>query len=50
MTRILDLLLTEKLIRVDVHERDARRKRVCVTAAGKKLVQSLALRIAPDRH
>jgi len=47
MTRILDLLLSEKLIRVDVHERDARRKRVSVTAAGQKLVQSEAARLAP---
>ncbi|TDU31984.1 DNA-binding MarR family transcriptional regulator [Panacagrimonas perspica] len=47
MTRILDLLLSDKLVRVDVHERDARRKRVTITAAGRKRVKTYASRFAP---
>lgn len=47
MTRILDLLLSEKLVRVDAHERDARRKLVSVTPAGRRLVKSYAGRFAP---
>lgn len=47
MTRILDLLLSEKLVRVDTHERDARRKRVALTPAGRKLIKSYAGRFAP---
>ena len=34
-------------VRVDIHERDARRKRVSVTPAGRRLVKSYADRIAP---
>jgi DNA-binding MarR family transcriptional regulator len=47
MTRILDLLLSEKLVRIDVHERDARRKRVAITPAGRKLVKGYAGNFAP---
>lgn len=47
MTRILDLLLSEKLVRIDAHERDARRKRVAITATGRKLVKAYASRFAP---
>lgn len=47
MTRILDLLLSEKLVRVDADRRDARRKQVAVTPAGRKLVKSYAARFAP---
>jgi DNA-binding MarR family transcriptional regulator len=47
MTRILDLLLSENLVRVGVHERDARRKRVSVTAAGRRLIKAYAARFAP---
>ena len=47
MTRILDLLLSEELVRVDIHERDARRKRVTGTPAGRKLIKSYAARFAP---
>jgi DNA-binding MarR family transcriptional regulator len=47
MTRILDLLRSEQLVRVDIQERDARRKRVTVTPAGRRLVKSYAARFAP---
>lgn len=47
MTRILDLLASEKLVKVDADGRDARRKRIAITAAGRKLVRTYAARMAP---
>lgn len=47
MTRILDLLATEKLIRIRPDARDARRRRVVATASGRKLVRDYAVRFEP---
>lgn len=47
MTRILDLLASEKLIRVDQDTRDARRRRIIATAAGRSLVRTYAERFKP---
>ena len=47
MTRILDLLASSKLIRVDQDTHDARRRRIVATAAGRKLVRSYAIRFQP---
>jgi len=47
MTRILNVLTTEKLIRIGQDARDARRRRIVATAAGHKLVRSFAVRFQP---
>lgn len=47
MTRILDLLASSKLIRVDQDAHDARRRRIVATPAGRKLVRSYAARFQP---
>lgn len=47
MTRILELLASEKLIRIDRDARDARRRRVVATAAGRRLVRTCATRLQP---
>lgn len=47
MTRILGLLASEKLIRIGRDARDARRRRVVATPAGRKLVRTYAARFEP---
>jgi MarR family transcriptional repressor of emrRAB len=47
MTRILSVLASEKLIRVSPDARDARRRRIVVTAAGRTLVRTYAARFEP---
>ena len=47
MTRILDLLAEEQLVRVTVDARDARRRRVIATAVGRKLVRTIAQKFQP---
>lgn len=47
MTRILDLLGSEKLIRIGQNTRDARRKHIVITPAGRKLVRAYAKRFQP---
>lgn len=42
MTRILDLLASEKMVQIDADARDARRRRVLSTALGRKLVRTYA--------
>jgi MarR family transcriptional repressor of emrRAB len=47
MTRILSVLASEKLIRVSPDARDARRRRIVATAAGRTLVRTYAARFEP---
>lgn len=47
MTRILDLLASEKLVRVAQDARDARRRRIVATTAGRALVRMYATRFQP---
>lgn len=47
MTRILDLLRSEKLVAIKVDARDARRKRIVVTPSGRRLVTAYAAKLAP---
>nr|ART35515.1 A399 [uncultured bacterium] len=47
MTRILGVLASEKLVRVSPDARDARRRRIVVTVAGRTLVRTYAARFAP---
>lgn len=47
MTRILDLLAREKLVRVQQDARDARRRRIVATPAGRTLVRTYAARFQP---
>ncbi|MGQ0700779.1 MAG: MarR family winged helix-turn-helix transcriptional regulator [Panacagrimonas sp.] len=47
MTRILDLLASEKLVRVGQDARDARRRRIVATSAGRTLVRTYATRFQP---
>lgn len=47
MTRILDLLASEKLVRVQQDARDARRRRIVATPAGRALVRTYATRFQP---
>lgn len=47
MTRILDVLATEKLIRVERDTRDGRRRRVVITVSGRMLVRTYATRLEP---
>lgn len=42
MTRILDLLASEKMVQINADTRDARRRRVTGTALGRKLVRTYA--------
>lgn len=47
MTRILSVLASEKLVRVSQDARDARRRRIVATAAGRTLVRAYAARFEP---
>lgn len=47
MTRILSLLESEKLIGAEQDARDARRRRIVATPAGRKLVRSCAAKCQP---
>lgn len=47
MTRILDLLASEKLVQVGQDARDARRRRIVATPAGRVLVRTYASRFQP---
>jgi len=40
MTRILELLASEKLVQIQADARDARRRRIVASAAGRKLVKT----------
>lgn len=47
MTRILSVLASEKLVRVSRDARDARRRRIVATAAGRTLIRTYAARFEP---
>lgn len=47
MTRILRVLASEKLVRISPDARDARRRRIVATAAGRTLVRTYAARFEP---
>lgn len=47
MTRILDVLASEKLITIRTDRRDSRRKQVAITPTGRRLVQKYGRSLAP---
>ncbi|MDP3209829.1 MAG: MarR family winged helix-turn-helix transcriptional regulator [Rhodoglobus sp.] len=47
MTRIVELLASEKLVQIKADARDARRRRVAISEAGRKLVRGYAALFEP---